>query len=193
MTGPGEEDDAALVARARAGDQRAFSGLMERYREPLYRLVRRYVDGSDDAYDILQQTFVAAWRSLHRYDPARPFGAWTRTIALNKCRDWSRRRAVRRLLLLEGPQAEAMESAPDPQQSVEAALVRQEEEAALARELAGLPRGLKEALILTAVDGLSHAQTGDVLGVTAKAVESRVYRARKELARRMRKARAPLG
>ena len=185
MTVPGEEADAELVARARTGEQRAFSRLMERHREPLYRVVRRYVNGADDAYDILQQTFVAAWASLDRYDPARPFGAWTRTIALNKCRDWSRRRAVRRLLLAESVEAETLESAPDPQQGAETALLRREEEAVLARELARLPRGLKEPLLLTAIDGLSHAQAGEILGITAKAVESRVYRARKELARRV--------
>ena len=185
MSGSSDVEDGELVALSLAGDQRSFSQLVERHKRPVYRLIRRYVGRSEDAYDLLQQTFVSAWASLQRYDSARPFAAWLRTIALNKCRDWSRRATVRRVFVSVTRTARDFEEAPDPQRGAEASMVAQEEEDALARELAILPAGLKEPLLLTALDGLSHADAGAVLGLSAKAVESRVYRARRELARRL--------
>lgn len=185
MTAAPEVDDRELVARSLDGDQRAFSVLLGRHKEPVYRLIRRYVGSSDDAYDLLQQTFVSAWTSLRRYDAARPFAAWVRTIALNKCRDWSRRATVRRLFVTTPRNDEVLVAAPDPQRGAEASIVAHEDEDELARELARLPAGLKEPLLLTVLEGLSHAEAGEALGLSAKAVESRVYRARKVLADRL--------
>ena len=185
MSGAPGDQDAELVARSLAGDQRAFSALLGRHKEPVYRLIRRYVGRSDDAYDLLQQTFVSAWTSLPRYDASRPFSAWVRTIALNKCRDWSRRAAVRRLFLSASAADEALEQAQDPQQGADARLVAAEDEGELARELARLPPALKEPLLLTVMDGMSQAEAGALLGISAKAVESRVYRARRALAERL--------
>lgn len=162
--------------------------LLGRHKDPLYRLIRRYVGRSEDAYDLLQQTFVAAvaaWSSLARYDTSRPFAAWVRTIALNKCRDWSRRAAVRRLFVTTPRKDEVLEAAPDPQRGAEAFIIAHEDEDELARELARPSAGLKEPLLLTVWEGLSHAEAGEALGLSAKAVESRVYRARKVLADRL--------
>ena len=92
-----DESDAALAARAIKGDRSAFNHIVRRHQEPLYRFIRRYVGDTDEAYDLLQETFVSAWQALGRYDPARPAATWLRRIALNKCRDWGRRRTVRRL------------------------------------------------------------------------------------------------
>ncbi|WP_415492074.1 RNA polymerase sigma factor, partial [Brevundimonas diminuta] len=63
----------------------------------LYRFVRRYVGDADETYDLVQEAYAAAWLAIRRYDPERSFEAWLRTIAINKCRDWSRRRKIRRL------------------------------------------------------------------------------------------------
>ncbi len=84
---PNESDDASLVALALQGDQRAFSALMRRHKEKLYRFIRAYVGDADEAYDLTQESFVAAWTALSRFDSKRPFHIWLRRIALNKCRD----------------------------------------------------------------------------------------------------------
>jgi len=91
--------DASLAVAARQGDQAAFAALMRRHKGWLYRFIRRYVADRDDAYDVLQESFVSAWSALSRFDPERPFEAWLRRIALNKCRDRARRDAVRRAAL----------------------------------------------------------------------------------------------
>ncbi|HEX4049921.1 MAG TPA: RNA polymerase sigma factor [Steroidobacteraceae bacterium] len=182
MTEPGGESDATLVRQALAGEDAAFAQLMGRHKQWAYRFVRRYVGNTDDAYDVLQETFFSAWLALGRYQPERPFEGWLRRIALNKCRDRARRDAVRRVFArLAGEEGET-EALPDPGPGPEAAVATDQEVAQLERSLAALPRSLKEPLLLTALEGLSHQQAGELLGLNAKAVEMRIYRARERLA-----------
>jgi RNA polymerase sigma factor (sigma-70 family) len=176
-----DDSDAALAARALKGDRSAFNLIVRRHQEPLYRFIRRYVGDADEAYDLLQETFVSAWQALGRYDPARPAATWLRRIALNKCRDWGRRRVVRKFfyaakMLDETTAAPDVSASPNSEDNTEVALTR------LDRAIAALPAQLKEPLLLTAFEGLSQAAAGEALGISTKAVETRVYRARKLLA-----------
>jgi RNA polymerase sigma factor (sigma-70 family) len=171
--------DAALAIAARQGDQDAFAHIMRRHKGWLYQFIRRYVSDKDDAYDVLQESFVAAWGALSRFDPERPFEAWLRRIALNKCRDRARRSAVRRAALsVLGWLGSQTEGAPTADSATAADQALKRLETAIGR----LPRALKEPLVLTMLEGLSHKEAGDLLGINAKAVETRVYRAKKQLA-----------
>jgi RNA polymerase sigma factor (sigma-70 family) len=178
-----DETDADLAVRAARGDDAAFARLMARHKAPLFSLVRRYVGEPESAVEVVQDAFLAAWRNLRRYDPRRPFGVWLRAIALNKCRDLARRQAVRRLIFADksadSPEAEAR---PDTAPDAEAVLAERQRHQALDRAIAQLPAKLKEALVLTHFDDLSQQAAADVLGVTPKTVETRVYRARQKLA-----------
>jgi RNA polymerase sigma factor (sigma-70 family) len=182
MSGTNPDDsDAVLAARAIKGDRHAFNKFVQRHQEPLYRFIRRYIGDTDEAYDLLQETFVSAWQALGRYDPARPAATWLRRIALNKCRDWGRRRVVRKFFyaakaLDETTAAPDVNASANSEDNNEIALTR------LDRAIAALPVQLKEPLLLTAFEGLSQAAAGETLGISAKAVETRVYRARKLLA-----------
>lgn len=173
---------ADLSTRAAGGDRAAFGELMRQTKAALFRFVRRYVGDEQEAWDLLQDTYAAAWINIRRYDPARPFEAWLRTIALNKCRDWSRRRFVRRLIRggvdLSSPEALAV---PD---GAEAADDRMEAGGRLSRlneEMSRLPPHLKAPLLLTAIEGRSQAETARILGISIKTVETRVARARRKL------------
>jgi RNA polymerase sigma factor CnrH len=174
--------DASLAVAARQGDEAAFAALMRRHKGWLYQFIRRYVADRDDAYDVLQESFVSAWGALSRFDPERPFEAWLRHIALNKCRDRARRDGVRRAALrlfgLGGGDISAESVAPlaDSTVTVDHALRR------LETAIGKLPRQLKEPLVLTMLEGLSHKEAGALLGINAKAVETRVYRAKRQLA-----------
>ena len=182
MTAAVDLPDASLAVAARQGDQAAFAALMRRHKGWLYQFIRRYVADRDDAYDVLQESFVSAWGALSRFDPERPFEAWLRRIALNKCRDRARRDAVRRAALrlfgFGGSDMSAESVAPlaDSTVTVDHALRR------LETAIGQLPRQLKEALVLTMLEGLSHKEAGALLGINAKAVETRVYRAKRQLA-----------
>jgi RNA polymerase sigma factor (sigma-70 family) len=174
--------DAALAIASRDGDHAAFAVLMGRHKLWLYRFVKRYVADRDEAYDIVQESFVSVWSALVRYDTTRPFEAWLRRIALNKCRDRARRNAVRKAALAfvtltqTAFGIEASTPPADKDWHSQNALKR------LEQAVASLPRALKEPLVLTMLEGLSQKDAGEVLGINAKAVETRVYRAKKRLA-----------
>lgn len=177
--------DAALVRGALADDGQAARALVERHREAVYRLARSATGDAEEALDITQEAFVAAFAALHRYDPARPFRGWIAAIALNKCRDHARRRAVRRLLGLPLPDKAAdwiADEAPSP----ETVAADRADLAATARAIAELPSSLKDVLILRTIEGLSQEETAQSLGISGKSVETRLYRARQKLVEAMR-------
>ncbi len=170
-----EETDEVLAANAARGDRAAFEGLVRRHKSSLYRFTRRYVGDADDAYDVVQDSFVAAWRALGRFDPRRPFATWLKAIALNKCRDLGRRARTRRLFL------RALAVAPIDRASSPLDEPPDDREARLDRAIASLPVAYKEPLLLTTVGGLSYHEAGRILGVSPKAVEMRLRRARRKL------------
>ncbi|MFY9288453.1 MAG: RNA polymerase sigma factor [Alphaproteobacteria bacterium] len=179
--------DSELVVRCLAGEKEAFGYLMQRYKEQLYRFIRRYAGDRDEAYDILQESFLAAWHGLKHYDQSKPFPAWLFRIALNKCRDWSRRRTVRRWLTHSDPLdgfvgLALIDNNPLP----DTATIEKQELLLLDQAIASLPKNLKEPLILTALQGHTHSEAAVILKLSAKAIEVRVYRARKALAEKLR-------
>lgn len=182
MAPEGHESDARLVDAALAGDNGAFSTLMSHHKDGLYRFVRAYVGDADEALDLVQEAFVAAWTRLPGFDRARSFPIWLRRIALNKCRDWGRRRKVRRFFYAAATldhldQITSSRAPHDHETSLETQL------AVLDAAIAALPRTLKEPLLLTVYEHLTHEEAASVLGVTAKAIETRIYRAKQALRR----------
>ena len=177
--------DGELAALAMAGRQRAYSLLMQRHQEAVYRLIRSYVGDADEALDVTQQCFVAAFLALKRFDPARSFRVWISRIAINKCHDWARRRSVRKLFSFALPISEAVHVAAEAVPADTAVADSQELDAAM-RAIAKLPDNLKEPLILRTIENLSQAETAEVLGISEKAVETRLYRARTRLTQILR-------
>lgn len=185
MTLPAEVlPDETLACRAKQGDRTAFEALVGRHKDALYRLLRRYLGDRDEAYDLLQDTLISVWESLPRYDPKRSFFAWTRTIALNKCRDFSRRQRFRSWFA----QILAAQPPPDtlsPSEHAELSEAHSQQEQRLRRldaAIAVLPTLYKAPLVLTIVEGLSQEAVATILGTTAKAIEMRLHRARHQLA-----------
>jgi len=177
--------DAALVAATLAGDEGAFTALVGRNKKWLYRYIHRYVRDESEAQDVLQESLIAAWRALKSYDPNRPLEFWLRRIALNKCRDRARRLAVRRILLpWSGGAREA--AAIDPAPTADESLAESEDLKRARAAIEALPGRLRDPLILTAIEGLSQAEAAEILGITVKAVEGAVYRAKKQLSEILR-------
>lgn len=177
--------DGELAALAQAGRQAAYGELMGRHRDAVYRLARGHTGDSDAAIDLTQLSFVAAFSSLGSYDGVRPFRFWISRIAINKCRDWARRRAVRRILSFALP-IDAAHDVADGSASAETILADQEELRRTMAAIAALPASLKDALILRTIEGMSQAEAALVLGVSEKAVETRLYRARAKLEEKLR-------
>jgi RNA polymerase sigma factor CnrH len=181
---PSQETDGALAQRALAGEDAAFTLLMQRHKASLYRFIRRYVGHDDDAFDLLQESFVSAWKALRRFDTQRPFAVWLRQIALNKCRDHSRRGVLRAIVrYVSGDQDDAPSVArwANPETALRADETLQRLDAAIV----SLPVALREPLILCVFENLSHREAALLLGVSEKAIETRLYRAKRELAARI--------
>ena len=176
----GEASDGELAGLQLNGSQAAAREIMRRHREPIYRLVQNLIGDASEALDVTQEAFIAAFAALRSYDQARPFRVWLSRIAINKCRDWARRRAVRRFFTFAAP-LEAADHTAAALVPVDQALASAQELAKVRRAIAALPAALKEPLILRTIEGLSEAETAQALGISNKAVETRVYRARAAL------------
>ena len=175
--------DREICVRANAGDDQAFALIISRYKTPLFAFIRRYIGGDEEAHDLVQQVFVAAWQGLGRYDADRPLGPWLTTIALNKCRDHTRKIKVRRFFQIGWP-TDALD-VPDTAPMADSVVSDEQELLLLESAIALLPRGLKEPLLLTVFEGFSHEQAGVQLGLSAKAIEGRTRRARHALERQI--------
>lgn len=164
-----------IVVRAKAGDRSAFDQIVACTKTTLYAFIRRSVADRDEAYDVLQNTFLSAWLGINKFDTAKSLLPWLRTIALNKCRDHGRRALVRKLFLRA--------KAEEPQEIAEAYNDSDERLDRLDRAILSLPAFHREPLILTAINGLSHVEAAEILKTSPKAVEMRIHRARRQLAK----------
>ena len=177
--------DGELAVLALAGRQAAYRVLMDRHRGAAFRLARHHCGDDDAALDVTQASFIAAFAALGRYDPARPFAHWLARIVINKAHDWARRRKVRRFFSFALPLEEARGVAETATDAEHQASDREELDRAMAA-IARLPARLKEALVLRTIEGLSQAEAAGVLGVSEKAVETRLARARAHLTKNLR-------
>src|SRR3954471_4580748 len=162
------QSDDRLVDLARAGHERAFEAIVERYRAPLLRAARRYLPEAR-AEDAVQQAYIAAWRALQRGDEVRELRAWLYRIVHNT--------ALNQLRVAGYDYAELEESlrgTDAPQEEMERrAVVRQ-----TLTGLAALPDRQREALLQIAIEGRSQDEVARELGVSEGAVRQLVHRAR---------------
>ena len=179
-----DRSDGDLAALSLAGEQAAFSEVVRRHKQQLHRIVARIIGDDDEALDVVQDAFIAAYGALRSYDRDRPMRAWLSRSAINKARDWRRRRAVRRLISAVLPMSDADHTADDAP-SAETVASNRQELADVAAAIARLPSNLRETLVLRTIEGLSQAEVADTLRVSEKTVETRLYRARLKLAQRV--------
>jgi RNA polymerase sigma factor (sigma-70 family) len=179
-------NDGELAALSIAGRDTAFAEIMRRYREPIYRVVAGNIGDPDEALDLVQESFVSAHRALGRYEPDRPMRRWLTAIALNKCRDWRRRRAVRRLFAFALPLDDSTTQVAEERSLPDAEVAGRQELARVSRAIADLPAALREPLVLRTLQDMSQAETAATLSISEKAVETRVRRARAKLAEWLR-------
>ena len=184
MTIDGEVDE--LAARARGGDQRAFESLVRRVVRPALAAAWEFVPTREDAEDVVQETFVRVWRSLGRYDPARPFAPWFFTILRNVARNAARATRLATMIpLAEAERADEPMVAGDEPEPAFGAELSEQVHAAL-DELSPMQRA---CFRLTTLEGFGSAEAGAMLGVTDATVRVHVHRARKALRARFAAAR----
>ncbi len=173
--------DGSLVELALQGVEPAFTLLCKRHSRRMRSLIAARISDPGDVADVMQETRLALWRALHRYDRERHFESWLTSIAINKCRDWARRRAVRRDILARFQDDPVQGTERSWVRHAESELMEDEQLGALRQALSQLPDSLRDPLIRTALHQHSQAVVARELNITVKAVETRVRRARQHL------------
>jgi len=177
------DTDIALVTDIKAGDKKALALLVERYKKLAYRTALGLVGNKDDAYDISQEAFLRVYRSAGTYDESQPFLPWFYTIIANLCRTWLKRRSRRENRMLDVDDVSyLMIDDANP----EAEMIRKESIASLRRAIMNLPFEDREIIMLQHFRGMSYAEIADLLRIPRGTVMSRLYYARKKLAKLMR-------
>jgi len=176
-----DDEDKALIKRAAAGDDSAFTSIMRKYKSPLYRFAYRHMGDADDAEDIVQDTFIAMHRNLAKFNPKYKFSTWAFQIAMNKCRDLGRKKKTRSFIQRMSPVMEKIVSNIEVQDNPEDAIDDKRKLETVNAAIARLPENLKAPLILCTIENLSHKQAATILQISPKAVETRIYRARTKL------------
>lgn len=175
--------DLELVDRAREGDSEAFATLVGRYEDRLLHLLRRMVP-QDDVEDVKQDALLKAFRKLHLFDGRSSFYTWLYRLTANTAMDWRKKERRRRHAPLpEGPDgAELLEGrTPGPRvRSIQRELGERIDEA-----IAELPPKYLEIILLRERRGLTYEEIARELGISKGTVESRLFRARERLRRRL--------
>jgi len=173
-----EREEAGLAIRAQDGETRAFDKLVESYARIVYNLVLRMVGDREDARDLTQSTFLKAWKGIGAFDPGRRFFTWIYRIALNEAMNLLRSRRPR--VDLDDRMADPR---PSPAERIDARDTRETIQAALA-ELGDSDR---QILVLRYFGELSYKEIAGVLEIPEKTVKSRLFSARQDLGRILRR------
>lgn len=165
------DEERALAVAARAGDQKAFAGLVRLHQRRAYFVARAIVTVHEDAEDAVQDGFVRAWQALDRFDPSQSFSAWLNRIVANAALDIARRRKVRTTEEL----SDALQS-PFRNPAEDAELKRR-----LAEALAQLPERARSVIVLHDMEGFTHVEIGEMLGIPGGTARSDLHHARQKL------------
>jgi len=184
--------DISDMARLVAGHGAALNTLMERHSEKLFHYLIRLLENEADAVDTAQEAFVKVYLNRARFNSRQKFSSWLYTIATNLVKDRYRYRTRHPQVSINAENdatgrdfAETLSTdAPSPGETLQA----KEQAEIVRRAIQSLPEELRVPLVLAEYQELSHAEISSILNCSAKAVETRIYRARQKL----RSALAPL-
>jgi len=194
---PREDVDAALLPRLRAGDDGAFRALVDRYGDDLFRLGCSIMGGEADAWDLVQETLVGAFKSVGSFDGRSTLRTWLLRILFNQASKAKRSRRVRQTVPLyaaEAPQGPggsggaaaggAAGGAGDATLRLGSAEPAVDARLDVMEMLQALSAEHRQVLVLREIERLSYAEIAAVVNVPVGTVESRLYRARQEMQRR---------
>ena len=176
-------EDPALVAGFLGGDEGCFDRIVERYKRPLCRFARSYLGPAAHlAEDVVQETLVAAYRSLPSFEGRSSLKTWLYSVARNLCRGELRRRDARLRRAADAEGGPELLELPDVGPDPLLALQQEEVRRALEQAIEALPEMLRAALVLRDAEGLSYEEIAQVLEVPVGTVRSRLHNARARLA-----------
>ena len=180
------EEEVGIISRVLAGDANAFEPLVTANQSRVYNLALKMLSNPEDAWDVSQETFTKAFRSLKSFRGESSFSSWLYRITANMCLDFLRRnkkRAAASIVYLDDDDAQRELELPDERFCPETELERRELHRAVSSALGELPQDMRSVLVLREVSGLSYVEISSLLGLETGTVKSRIFRARARLAK----------
>jgi len=186
-----KDPDAALMLRAKRGDQSAFEELVVKYQQAVMNFIYRTVPDFTEAEDLAQNVFVQAWKARERYKVSAKFSTWLFTIARNLSLNEIRRRTRHSAESMDAPIGDGesdsarqyedrdLSSPPDD-------LIRGELEGKVAEAVAGLPEKQRTAMLLAQDEDTSYEDIARILDCSLSATKSIIFRARETLKQRLK-------
>jgi RNA polymerase sigma-70 factor (ECF subfamily) len=171
---PQPSEDLELIHRSQAGDTEAFGELVTKYRIKIFSMIYGIVGNECDAWDLAQEGFLKAWRSIHRFQGRSSFYTWLYRITINVTIDSLRRRCLRSEVELDDA---IPSSLPSPRANYERAEIREQVYAALAQ----LTPEHRAVIVLKEIEDLQYREIAEILNVTIGTVMSRLFYGRKKL------------
>jgi RNA polymerase sigma-70 factor (ECF subfamily) len=177
-------DEKDLVARCRKGDDDAWRELVDRFGSKVYAISYHFTLKREDAEELSQEIFLKLFENLDRYDGGFPLVAWILSVSRNLCIDRYRRRKREKSFrfVTDDAVTALLKSEDDPA----AMALKKERTQLLFSALAEIPEDLAEILILRDLNGLAYDEIGSALELPEGTVKSRLFRARAEVARKIR-------
>jgi RNA polymerase sigma-70 factor, ECF subfamily len=176
--------DEQLVARAQAGDVRAFELLFRKYQHKIVQLVSRLV-GEADAQDVAQETFIKAYRALNGFQGNSAFYTWLYRIGINTAKNHlvsvGRRPSGRDSIDVADAELYGHTEHLSDIDTPEARLLTDEINRKVIEAIAGLPADLQRAITLRELEGLSYEEIAEVMQCPIGTVRSRIFRAREAI------------
>ena len=177
-------DEKDLVERCRKGDDEAWRQMVDHLGQRVYSVAYHFTLKREDAEELSQEIFLKIFENLHRYDGSFPLLAWVVSLARNLCIDRYRRRKRERSFRFVSDDAVApmLQSGDDPA----AEAIKRERTKLLFWALGEIPEDLAEILVLRDLEGFAYEEIGKALDLPDGTVKSRLFRARAEVARKVR-------
>jgi RNA polymerase sigma-70 factor (ECF subfamily) len=177
-------DEKDLVERCRKGDDEAWREMVDHLGHRVYSVAYHFCLKREDAEELSQEIFLKIFENLHRYDGSYPLVAWVVSLARNLCIDRYRRKKRERSFRFVSDEAVAPLLKSDDDPAAEA--LRRERTKLLFWALSEIPEDLAEILVLRDLEGLAYEEIGKSLELPDGTVKSRLFRARAEVARKVR-------
>jgi RNA polymerase sigma-70 factor (ECF subfamily) len=181
-----EPDDIALVRRCQKGDARAFEQLVIKYRGKVFSMIYGMVQNEQDAWDLAQEGFIKAWRSIHRFKGQASFYTWLYRIVTNVAIDSLRRKGFKKAAEFDD-QIAATEVAPGcktlptPDPLPHHRLEREEIRQRIERAINKLSPEHRAVIMMKEIEELQYNEISEALGCSIGTVMSRLFYARKKL------------
>ena len=163
--------------------QALFESLVREAYRPAYGLAYRLTGNASEAEDLMQETFVRAFRFFHRYDETLPFASWLYRIMTNAHIDLVRRKGKIRTTSLDfgGNDGSASWEVPDPESAPDREMMRNAVDDTVQAGLLSMTAEFRTAVLLADVEGLAYEEVADIMRTSVGTVRSRIHRGRKQL------------